>query len=30
LDTSIEFEPRGEETFKGKTIPVQVYSVVTK
>jgi class 3 adenylate cyclase len=30
LDTSIEVEPLGEETFKGKTIPVQVYSVVTK
>jgi hypothetical protein len=23
-------EPLGEEVFKGKTIPVQVYSVATK
>jgi adenylate cyclase len=27
LDASIQVEPLGEETFKGKTVPVQVYSV---
>jgi class 3 adenylate cyclase len=30
LDTSIQVEPLGEEVFKGKTIPVRVYSVATK
>lgn len=30
LDSSFEVESLGEEMFKGKTIPVQVYSVVTK
>ena len=29
LDDSIDVEPLGEELFKGKTIPVQVYSVRT-
>jgi class 3 adenylate cyclase len=29
LDESIQVEPLGEQVFKGKTIPVQVYSVVT-
>jgi adenylate cyclase len=29
LDAAIEVEPLGLELFKGKTIPVQVYSVVT-
>lgn len=29
LDSSIEAEPLGEELFKGKTVPVQVYSVKT-
>ncbi len=28
LDVSIQVEPLGEEVFKGKTVPVQVYSVV--
>jgi class 3 adenylate cyclase/CheY-like chemotaxis protein len=30
LDTSIQVDPLGEEIFKGKTIPVKVYSVMTK
>ena len=30
LDGSIQVEPLGEQLFKGKTIPVQVYSVVTE
>ena len=29
LDESIHVEPLGEQIFKGKTIPVQVYSVAT-
>ena len=29
LDDSIDVEPLGEELFKGKTIPVRVYSVRT-
>ncbi|MBI3162654.1 MAG: adenylate/guanylate cyclase domain-containing response regulator, partial [Chloroflexi bacterium] len=29
LDPAIEVEALGEELFKGKTIPVQVYSVKT-
>jgi class 3 adenylate cyclase len=29
LDGSIQVEPLGEQLFKGKTLPVQVYSVVT-
>lgn len=30
LDITIQAEPLGEQLFKGKTIPVQVYSVVTE
>ncbi|HLO18353.1 MAG TPA: adenylate/guanylate cyclase domain-containing protein, partial [Anaerolineales bacterium] len=30
LDGLIQVEPLGEQLFKGKTIPVQVYSVVTE
>jgi class 3 adenylate cyclase len=29
LDTSVELEPLGEEIFKGKTVPVKIYSVNT-
>jgi class 3 adenylate cyclase len=29
LDAGIQVEPLGEELFKGKTVPVRVYSVVT-
>jgi hypothetical protein len=29
LDPSIQVEALGEEIFKGKTIPVKVYSVAT-